>query len=174
MDAAPSKALILGGGETLWHDLAQVPDVTERTVIAINDSGVAYQNRIDWWVTLHPEKLPKWMAQRRGNQDYQTASHKDRRGSRVDHIIREIWSGSSGLYAAQIAVMHLDFDNVILCGIPMTPTGHFFDSDPWRHCQNYRRGWKDALPTLEGRVTSVSGWTRELLGAPSHLGSAQP
>ena len=53
------KALVLGGGETLWHDLAQVPDVAERTVIAINDSGVAYKNRIDYWVTLHPEKLPK-------------------------------------------------------------------------------------------------------------------
>jgi len=173
IDPSSSKAVILGGGETLWPDLAQVGDVAERIVIAINDSGVAYKGRIDYWVSLHPEKLPGWMAKRTGNQNYETVCHKERRGSRVDHMVPELWRGSSGLYAAQFAVNNIGCTDVILCGISMTPTGHFFDSDPWRHCQKYRRGWKEALPSIQGRVTSLSGWTREILGSPSHLGNAQ-
>lgn len=170
----PDKAVILGGGHTLWADLAQIADVSQRLVIAINDAGVAYQGRVDYWVTLHPEKLPKWTEQRKGNQDYETISHKTRKGARVDRVVRELWAGSSGLFAAQFAVNDLGCTDVILCGVPMTPTGHFFSSDPWRHCEKYRRGWKEAEPVFAGRVTSLSGWTRELLGAPSHLGNAQP
>lgn len=167
------RAVVLGGGHTLWEDLAQVDDIDERIVIAINDAGVAYKRRIDYWVSLHPEKLERWMGQRKGNQDYQTVCHVQRKGCRVDNRVRELWRGSSGLFAVQFAVNDLDCTDVILCGVPMTPTGHFFDSDPWRHCEKYRRGWNEALPAIAGRVTSLSGWTRELLGAPAHLGNAQ-
>lgn len=168
------KAVVLGGGHTLWEDLAQVEDIDQRTVIATNDAGVAYQGHIDYWCSLHPEKLSRWMGQRTGNPDFVSVSHKERRGVRIDRIVRELWPGSTGLYAAQFAVNELDCDEIILCGIPMTTTGHFFDSDPWRHCEKYRRGWKEAYPILAGRVTSLSGWTRDLLGAPAHLGNAQP
>ncbi len=167
------KAVVLGGGETLWTDLAQVEDIDERYVLAVNDSAVAYQGRIDYLVSLHPEKLPQWTGKRKGNSDFETVCHKPRKGVQVDHVVREMWPGSSGLFAAQFAVNDLDCTDVILCGVPMTPTGHFFDSDPWRHCQKYRRAWKEAQPVLAGRVTSLSGWTRELLGAPAHLGNAQ-
>lgn len=159
------KAIILGGGETLWPDLAQVPDVDKRTVIAINDAGVSYKRRIDYWVSLHPEKLSKWVQQRTGNQDYQTVCHKENR-IRPDHIIREYWRGSSGLYAVQFAAETLKADDVVLCGVPMTPTPHFFGGRPWEHVHKYRDGWIEALPVIQGRVTSLSGWTRELLGAP--------
>jgi hypothetical protein len=168
------KAVILGGGDTLWTDLAQIPDVKDRTVIAINDAGSAYRGRIDYWVSLHPEKLEGWRKKRKGNQDYETVCHKERKGARVDHVVRELWSGSSGLFAAQFAVLNLNCDDVVLCGVPMTPTGHFFSSDAWHHATKYRRGWKEALPEIQGRVTSLSGWTRDLLGAPAHLVSDQP
>jgi len=160
------KAVILGGGETLWQDLAQVDDVDERIVIAINDAGYCYKKTIDYWVSLHPEKLQRWM-QKRPDTNYETVCHKDRKGARVDHVVHELWRGSSGLFAVQFAVRDLQCTDVILCGVPMTPTGHFFDSDPWRHCEKYRKGWQEALPEIEGCVTSLSGWTRSLLGAPT-------
>lgn len=156
------KAVVLGGGDTLWTDLAQVPD--KRTVIAVNDAGVAYKGRLDYWVTLHAEKLPMWKRQRSGNPDYITVSRHQRKG--VDRVIPELWRGSSGLYAAQVA-LELEYDDIVLCGVPMTLTSHFFDNSPWEHCPKYRRGWNEALPELQGRVTSLSGWTRELLGPPA-------
>lgn len=159
------KAIVLGGGDTLWSDLAQVTD--ERIVIATNDAGAACRGRIDYWVTLHPEKLPAWMRRRRGNDDYETVSRKAHKGARVDRVVRELWPGSSGLYAAQFAVNDLGCTDVILCGVPMTPTGHFFSGDPWADCTHYRRGWEEALPTIQGRVTSLSGWTRAILGPPA-------
>jgi len=30
----------------------------------------------------------------------------------------------------------------------------------------YRHAWENAAPLLAGRVRSLSGWTKQLLGAP--------
>lgn len=161
------KLIVLGGGHTLWMDLSQVPDLGERAVIAVNDAGAAYRGHIDYWISLHPEKLPGWMKTRKGNQDYLTVSRAERKGARIDQVVRELWRGSSGLYAVQYAVKNLHSDEVVLCGVPMTPTGHFFEQTPWGHCEKYRQGWQSALPDIKGRVTSLSGWTRDLLGPPT-------
>ncbi len=37
----------------------------------------------------------------------------------------------------------------------------------WGDAPHYREAWTDALPEIAGRARSMSGWTRDLLGAPT-------
>jgi len=74
--------------------------------------------------------------------------------------------GSSGLFAARVGLEVLKYERVVLCGIPMEATAHFNRPEPWADAIPSRQGWLEALPVLKGKVFSMSGWTRELLGAP--------
>lgn len=76
-------------------------------------------------------------------------------------------SGSSGLFAVKVALIDLGYEDVVLCGVPMTATPHFDDNVPWPEVDLFKLGWEQALPQIDGRVRSMSGWTRELLGAPN-------
>lgn len=93
------------------------------------------------------------------------------------------WVGaSSGISAAMWARHGMGFDEVILCGVPLEPGGYaqgvaafkpikgdggksFVDTGAlkyWRECvEVYRKQGK-----TEG-IRSMSGWTREALGAPA-------
>ena len=163
-------AAVLGGASGVWADLVALkairpPDL----IIACNDAGASYPGKLDGWATLHAEKLSGWM-ERRSDQDYRAFSIKGHwdHDSRVE-IVRERWAGSSGLYAAQVAMEVLGASGVVLCGVPLDAgKGHFFEpGKPWPEAELYRAGFRAALPVIRDTVRSMSGWTRELLGAPS-------
>lgn len=78
--------------------------------------------------------------------------------------------GTSSMLAARIA-MAVGFDKVILCGAPLSNGPYLDGEDDWsRRNQNalnsYRGPWRKAMHKGEifGKVYSMSGWTRELLG----------
>lgn len=82
--------------------------------------------------------------------------------------------GTSSLNAVYTALA-LDFERIVLCGIPLDDGGHYYDP-PWIG-SNFTnevperngdlRYWKDACQSrFDGRVTSMSGRTRDLLGEP--------
>lgn len=89
--------------------------------------------------------------------------------------------GSSGFGAALWARHGMGFDEVILCGVPMVPGGYAAEVGAFKR-PNGDAGKSFAdLPVLErwrgvitefitqgkcGGITSMSGWTREVLGAP--------
>ncbi len=151
--------IILGGGDTLDSDISAVPDIESRTIIAVNDAIKYWKGKLDYAVTLHPEKLREWV-----NKPCHVISHKRVHGAHIDQVIPELWGGSSGLYAVQIALKELNAKEVILCGVPMTPTPHFWGST-WTDADKYRRGWTRNIKDL-ANVKSLSGWTAELLGKP--------
>lgn len=75
-------------------------------------------------------------------------------------------SGSSGLYAVKL-LMDRGFRKVVLAGVPMDAAGgHFFDPAEWGEVSSFWQVWLEQLPRLEDKVKSMSGRTRELLGAP--------
>ena len=164
-------AVVLGGAGGVWQDLAELrvmmgrwPDI----VVATNDAGAVYPGRLDGWATLHSEKLAKWQAIRK-RRDYRAFTIKGHWN--IDdtiEIVPERWKGSSGLYAVQIALDAFKASGVVLCGVPLWPeNGHFFSpTKVWPEAEIYRRGFQAALPVIRGSVRSMSGWTRELLGAP--------
>jgi hypothetical protein len=137
---------------------------------------------IDHWCTLHPEKLADWMALRDRNglpAGYRTWSHKREpyhsiRGREfIDHTLpikRETLS--SGLFACYVA-KELGVEGY-LCGIPMTSTPHFAGSREheagvaWVSAAPFWDAWLAAFARGElSHIRSMSGRTRELLGAPT-------
>jgi hypothetical protein len=178
------SALVLGGAASVWDDLAQARALgTFDAVFAVNDAAAAYPGEIEWMATLHPEHLHRWLTEReRGGYPRPRflAAHagngydtERRAGIRLDYQTPECWpglsssSGSSGLFATKVAI-EKGFDRVVLCGVPMDPQApHFFDPQPWQAGINFWEAWELALPHLRDKVRSMSGRTRELLGAPS-------
>lgn len=169
-----SCAIILGGADCLWSDLAKVPGGVQEDdqVIAVNRSAVDYVGELDHLVSLHTEKLRVWIRKREragGNLDFVTWGR--RRDESVDRIVHP-WGGMcSGGYAVQIALEELHCNPVILCGTPLDPSPHYYDdglwgSRDWEVCSEYHAGWEKNLPRMHGKVFSMSGWTRELLGFP--------
>jgi hypothetical protein len=70
----------------------------------------------------------------------------------------------------QIALEHLAIDRVILAGIPMSAEAEsLYGRGDWGngHVGTYRDGWAKAYAAIVGKVRSVSGWTKGLLGEPS-------
>lgn len=159
-----AAALVLGGASCLWDDLRRLGDFPA-TVIAVNAVGIHYPGRIDHWVTLHPANFPVWESKREGNWDYTRWSESPPCDEELDS-----WGGSSGIYGARVA-LHLGFDRVVLCGVPLDERPHFHDSDrwskgPWLVAKEHRREL-DAIKDRLGNVRSMSGYTAEVLGTPT-------
>ncbi len=104
-------------------------------------------------------------------------------------------SASSGIYAAKVALDD-GFDRIVLAGIPMTvAAGHFLPNtinhmqakrgavqlphipelgklagktgNYWGEFLSFRAGFEIAKPFLRGKVRSMSGLTKEILGHPT-------
>jgi hypothetical protein len=162
-------AAVLGGARGVWAELHTLEAMLGRRpdlIVGTNDAGAIHPGRLDAWVTLHHERFAEWRRRRVGNRDYRAFVHAPLSGLEAE-VVRERWSGSSGLFAAQIALQELGARRVVLCGCPLSPeAAHFFNSAPWTDADIFRRGFEAALPVIRDTVRSMSGWTRELLGAP--------
>lgn len=136
------------------------------TVLAVNDAGCVWPLRLDHWCTLHPEKLRAWEGRRTGPGRYLRWAHTKTGFPFIDRVTDD-WQGSSGLFAVKVALRDLGHDKVIAAGVPMTATPHFFDTGRWAERNSFIEGWQSHASEIKPRVRSMSGWTRELLGAPS-------
>lgn len=164
-------ALCVGGAACVWDDLAALERLVGGAwpgpIIACNDIGTLLPD-LDHWATLHAAKLPQWRQARAENghpSHYETWSCENR--TSVDHHWDHWTKGSSGFYELGVALEGLGRDRAILAGIPMDAGKHAFRQTPWNAYRIYTRTWSDSAEGLRGRVASMSGWTRELFGAPT-------
>ena len=172
-----TRAVVLGGAPCVFQDWADYvsgfgcPDL----LIIINDLSTHWTLPVpDILCTLHPEKLPDWLRDRanRGLAPIERVFAFCPTDSYVTDTLPYQMpgvsgSGSSGLYACKVA-MHMEMDQTVLCGVPMSAkVGHHNNrAKPWYAADKFFRQWRDAEPILKGRVVSMSGRTRELLGSP--------
>lgn len=174
-------ALVLGGAGNVWDDVDAALSLGEFAgVVACNDVGASWPGHLDAWVSLHAEKFGIWATQRTA-AGYPPAgvilAHNEQCGRKGLPLCvsgrtefrfpgqRE--TGSSGLFALKVALVDMGFDKAVLCGVPMDAApGHFFDPAAWRGAVSHRRGWHEVLPAIQHKARSMSGWTRDLLGAP--------
>lgn len=163
-------ALIVGGAWCVHDDVVAAQSMfTPDMIIAINDIGGLLQ-RVDHWVSMHPDKLlTEWVSQRsrRGFAPagrYWTAEHL----SAPSYFRRVVnpGGGSAGL-AVEVA-RALGAERIVLAGCPLESAPHFFGDKPWspREVEHYRRSWARQKKTWGPFVRSMSGWTRDLYGAP--------
>jgi hypothetical protein len=182
---------VLGGGSSVWEDVKALEEAMGRPwdgyVIAANDIGCHWPGRLDHWCTLHPEKFADWMKVRRENGlpdgyttwTLQNKLKKPKKGQPpAPHRVAPPppnGGGASGLVAVFVALDALGCDQVVLCGMPMDKTPHFAESKvhqksrAWAGADSHWRVWTTGTvqDKLRGRVTSMSGRTRDLLGAPT-------
>lgn len=160
--------VILGGAASVWEDNARAPSGAR---MAVNDAGAYYMDPLEHWVTLHPEYMPGWMRFRRGHCYGHAMTHSNREAEGIDiawHMVNV--GGTSGLFACKVALL-LGYERVVLAGMPMDGSPHFFDP-PWYRNTVFedapsRRVWEEAGRNFfRGRVTSMSGRTRDWLGEP--------
>lgn len=175
----PQRALILGGGSTVWKDIQAWEAIYGKPwdgrVIVANDIGAHWPGEIDVWVSLHANKIAKWQELRAanghaGSRAYETWG-KVGHGAFAQHTVIPWAGGSSGMLAVQVA-RDIGCTRAVLCGIPMTATAHFQESKEnfqrvWAACNAHWKVWPRHADKMLGWVKSMSGRTRELLGPPT-------
>lgn len=172
------RALCLGSAQGVFEDARQAlelfrPDV----VIACNDIGAAWPEPLDHWASLHPQHFRAWRAERlrRGHPvppdlRYWTCETKD--CPRGVTELPDARRGSSGLLTVRVA-KRIGARRIVLAGIPLTASRHIdglstrrIKRAPWGEAEKYRPAWLEERTTTLRGVRSMSGWTRDLLGAP--------
>lgn len=161
--------LIVGGGRCVWDDLARIDYSIEWDVMCVNDIIMHYPGDVHHAYSNDNRTLPKWVAARRPRYAIENKLPIQHSCNTLETGYK--WPfpghGTSGLGAVYVGLA-IGYTNIVLCGIPMDGTGHYFD--PPTRTTNYASGmryWRNAVPIFNGAVSSQSGLTRELLGQPN-------
>lgn len=166
-------ALVLGGARCVYDDIAAAQKlVTTDIVVAVKDIGITWPTP-HYWATLHPERVPKELAERRrsGLPDpiaIYTYNKRIPKGIDLPYHVVDLKGGSSGLLGVMVALEVAD--KAVVCGVPLDPRQPHYrrpKKQGWPPATMYRIAWKQVHSKLKDRVRSMSGWTRELLGEPT-------
>jgi|1_EtaG_2_1085319.scaffolds.fasta_scaffold06321_1 hypothetical protein len=171
--------LIVGPGACAFDDLGSYPWV-DHDVMVVNLMGVFFPE-FDHWTSIHSEVFHT-MERLRFTEPWRFGTkhgyeRHTKQGSKTEVPVN-YWPISghfapvSGVTAAIIGVA-LGYDRVVLAGIPADDSGHFygFHGEGARVIDHGEQSSKEAWSRcreeyFEGKVTSLSGNTREWLGSP--------
>lgn len=175
-------ALVIGCSANVWAEVEAAQALAKfDAVYCAKMSGVHWKGGRFIWCGLHPEWQAGYSAERGAlglHMDFETVSPPDSelgtagKSRVIDRRVSYRWPGmdasaSSGGYAAKVALED-GFDRVVLAGVPMdVSASHFTRGKPWLHRDSFTIGFQKSVPFFAGRVRSMSGWSQELLGAPS-------
>lgn len=168
MNGNKQKLLIIMGSHpnAASEVLAMLHDYPDADLMAIGlDAVDRLTLPIKYVATYHSAELERIRNIREsvgGNLDYIVISQREYPGVHV--VIQNWWkpSGSSSLLGVQAAISNFDYKKIVLCGCPLEGV----NSEKQEYA-NYRAGWEKHFDKISNHVRSVSGWTKELLGAPS-------
>lgn len=180
------RIAICASARCLWEDLRSLKEKWAGSfhVMAVKMAGLFLPMPIQHWAGQHGERF-QLMLPLRGYHLYRNAPHaetkcmihSERPWPKVTHVWPGRNHGTSALFATRVALA-LGYDEVVLCGTPLDGSGRFYDA-PWANGGGLgpdagRLGgvelldmseWeRHAKNVFDGRVKSMSGKTRELLG----------
>lgn len=167
--------LVIGTARCVWDDLDWLGE-WPGDAMCVNDVAEHYQGRVRHLFSLYPDLLQGWRKVRRhrfpGVDGPLVDTHSHRNGPEIDRIWPPaVMGGTSGLGAALAGLM-LGYAPVLLAGTPIANIGHYYDppgaptGGPGQ--EHVRLRWIEMRDTVfHGRVLSLSGWTREVLGTPA-------
>lgn len=169
--------LIAGSARTVFDDLNRIlgndGDYYRHRfdVMCLNDMVMHYPGQVDHAYSNEHQTLPKWVAARRPRylKDFQNKilQHTCQTGLSYQCIWHIPGHGTSGLNAVYVG-LGMGYDKIILAGVPIDGTGHYFEPE-WKktNYEKMMRYWDNANKhVFDGKVKSLSGLTRELLGEP--------
>lgn len=176
-----SKILVIvGSAPCVWDDLSALSSIyqghlpmysygDDRTACDIMLIGLDSVDKCLWpvkyFATYHPTEIV--MSQERrakagGNTNWTIISHQQQDGL-VNIIIPLVGvpSGSSALLGVHAGIQE-GYQKIVVCGCPLTG-----ENDKGAGYEVFRKGWEAKLNEIKDNVRCMSGWPRELLGAPT-------
>lgn len=187
------RVLVVGCASDVWRDVETAQRLgSYDAVYCVKQMGIHWPDSFSVWATLHPESMDEYESERvkLGHPSgYEIVAPPAKevgmhgKKGRVSRRVTYKWPGmgssaSSGIYAVKVALDD-GADKVVLAGVPMqADAGHFLPKSRtvthrrvrgqvWAEHGQFMVGLNYALPFLRERVRSVSGHTREILGAPT-------
>lgn len=178
------RLVLVGAAPCSYADLKRLPYPESFDYMAVGmDAAEKYQGKYDYCVSLEPFDLPQFKLRRQsigGNTNYKAFSCEPY-GEWVDQVYPDLagpslldlvppkqydekyrkvqcYSGSSSLFGVKVGIK-LGYSKIVLCGCPLD-SGHYKD---------FQVGWLFVADLLQGRVKSMSGWTRHLFGEPTEV-----
>jgi hypothetical protein len=187
------KLIICADSSTVWDDLERFGarnDVNRGSVykpgwhiMTVNKIVEVMPANIHHAYSNDPNLLAKYLNARRDEYEHEFESPRTTHSCNTG--ARHLWPlgghGTSGLCATLVGV-GLGYDEIVLCGLGLTDGPHNGEP-PWRKTRFTREAansgdtgmnhhWRKARDLcFRGRVKSMSGRTREWLGAPQLLAS---
>jgi hypothetical protein len=157
--------VIFGIGPDVLNEIASIYDDDYHFMaVGMDAVGILFRP-INYVVTNHPEDIPNIYTRRRrvhGNTSFAIISPVKSFG--VDLVLDPPYEGPSGSSSivGTLAALAMGYKKIVLCGVPLT--GLAFEGNSY---EAFRPGWEYHLNKFLGKVKSTSGWTQELLGAPT-------
>ena len=172
--------LILGGGRDVWADYLSAKEILEHyEVMCVNDIAIHFSvEPLHHAVSMHKKVLSAIRTIRR-EKSYLERVHTHSVKPHLD--VDTAWTiqcagPTSGGFAAQIAVA-MGFTKIILCGIPIDNSGHYFDPPDGDSNHSVKFGdkhnivgWRQLHENNEyarNRLRSMSGRTASIFGEPT-------
>jgi hypothetical protein len=161
--------VIMGSARCLYDDLQHVP--SNAHVMAVSMAGLMYPMNKHHWVSFHPDDFTHllWFDKYNFSQKDHIYTHSTRDAAVVwDFDDPTLGNGTSTLLATLIAIV-LGYVPIILAGVPLDGTGNIhhppgYVTNDWDNGSCHEK-WLEYRPLLVNRVFSMSGFTREMLGA---------
>jgi len=173
-------ALVVGCADSVWDEVEAAQKLASFDAFyVVKMAGIHWDQGYFHWVTLHPEYMARYRADRAkiGLPDSFeiVAPDINEVGTHWQHPcdrrVSYRWpnmtsSGSSGLFAVKIALED-GHDRIVLAGVPMERgANHFARGKAWTQRDCFTDAWTQMASKIRPSVRSLSGWTRQLLGAP--------
>jgi len=129
------------------------------------DAVDKYTGRAKYFATYHPAEINASIERRAkagGNIDFIIVSHQQANGLvKIIIPLHGVPSGSSALLGVHAGIQE-GYKKIIVCGCPLTGK-----NDKGNGYEIFRAGWTAKLSEIKDKTRSMSGWTQELLGAPT-------
>lgn len=173
------RAIVVGRARGAHEEYAAACAMcTFDDVLVVGAMATMFPHCVDHLVSFHAELFDLWTEQRAAAGFgpvgcYWGATFKGRNLGEDTTQCRPLryapcLGGSSGFLAMEgVALGALGADRVVLAGVPMRMEDAHVDSPaPWDEADTYWSTWEEHLSKLLGRVKSMSGRTRDVLGEP--------
>ncbi len=167
--------VILGSGRCVWDDFSAF--LTEFSfqadIMCVNDTVIHYPGLIRHFYSNDFNRSPHMIKARRPEltKAYGGIAHTHSCRKGANYLWPWAGHGTSSLNAVYTGLA-LGYDSLVLCGVPLDDSGHYFDP-PWvktnfikevgRKGSGKVKYWHSAaVNVFEGRVSAMSGRLKEM------------
>jgi len=175
-----TRLILCAGAACIWDDLALLgvrKETSDTHFMAVNDVAMHLPLKIRHLYSNDHKMFGHWIGARRAQYVRRFGDIEYTHSNRVGGQHSWPWPGhGTSALGAVYTGLAMGYEPIILCGCPLDDSPNYF-SPSWE-VRNFTREvsdrpdgkmayWSDAArKCFRGRVKSMSGRTRELLGAP--------